>query len=80
MPVVELTPGMGPQDWLLVKRMRFAMAEDPMTDNEWLRDLRPALGDSVSPSMAKNSPGRRSPTKSAVPVKMVMVALPWMVV
>ena len=39
---------MGPQDWLLVKRMRFAMEQDPMTENAWLHDLRPSLGDSIS--------------------------------
>ena len=36
---------MGPRDWLLVKGMRFAMAADPMTENAWLRDVRPSLGD-----------------------------------
>ena len=47
-PLVELTPRMGPQDWLLVKRMQFAMDKDPMTENEWLRELRPSLGDSIT--------------------------------
>jgi len=47
-PVVALTPGMGPQDWLLVKRMRFAMEADPIQDAANFQHLRPALGDSIT--------------------------------
>lgn len=47
-PVVEFTPGMGPQDWLLVKRMRFAMKTDPMKNQSLFNDVRPSLGDTIT--------------------------------
>ncbi len=46
-PVVAFQEKMGPQDWLLVKKMRFATKADPMTDQSLFRDVRPAPGDAI---------------------------------
>ncbi len=46
-PVVALQEKMGPQDWLLVKKMRFATKTDPMKDQSLFKDLRPAPGDAI---------------------------------
>jgi len=47
-PIVALTPKQGPQDWLLVKKMRFAMNADPMKDQSLFQDLRPSPGDAIT--------------------------------
>ncbi|MFW5839887.1 MAG: hypothetical protein ACOCZE_04825, partial [Planctomycetota bacterium] len=47
-PVVELTPGDSPTDWLLTKGLGgFAMEADPMQDVEAFKGLRPKPGQTV---------------------------------